>query len=458
MDQQQLHILAELNEAEKQRLVRIKRQWAYYRGEPARPLRVMTGRPDDNVLLDLPRQLVDTSVAFLFGDDLEIEPVGDGEDGKLHEWLEDTYRQASPGGQGLLFQRLAVNGGVTGHAHAKIQPRPDGSLRVAVLDPETVTAEWHPDDVEDIVRWRIMWTTLDDQGHPVVRRQTIERRTEQSWAVIDEVSRGSVWGVINEAVWAFPFAPVVHCQNMPCPNEYFGLSDLEPSLLDLCDAINRVTSHIAKLVRIHGFPKVYTKGVGDVSEIQLGMDSILQLQGDQAEIGYLQNNGDINASLALYDRLKEALFEQARIPEVATGRIRNLGQMSGVARKIAYGPLVDKTEAKRRTYGTLVEELSARLLVVGGQAGNVEDARCLLKWPEIIPSDPKEEAETLQLHDDLGVVSRETMAGKLGYDYAHEKELMDEEGAQAADNGLGGFPMVPGNGRMVPADEPSGAS
>lgn len=468
MDAVEAHVLALYDQGERERLERLQRQWDYYHGDPARPLRVQPNRPDDNVLFDLPRQLVDTSVAFLFGDDLDITPdsESDAEESPLHEWLEDCYRHASPGGDALLFQRLAVNGGVTGHAHAKIQTTDDGKLRVVVLDPQAVRAKWHPDDVEDIVEYTITWTTVYE-GKPAARRQVITRAdTKQSWEIVDEVSVGAdaLWKELSRVTWAYPFAPVVQCQNLPCPNEYYGLADLEPSLLDLCDAVNRVASHVAKLVRVHGFPKTYTKGVGAVEEIQLGMDTILQLPSDTAEIGYLHNPGDIAASLALYDRLKEALFEQARIPEVATGRLKNTGQLSGRALKIMYGPLVDKTEAKRRTYGHMIEDLSARLLVVGGKAADLEAAKCSIKWPEIVPSDPKEEAETLALHEELGVVSKETIAGKLGYDYAAERDLMDNEQASSMDNGITDpnapppMPMLPGQpaAPTVPPDESAG--
>lgn len=439
MDFIQQQIMMGLDQAEQERLQRIQRQWNAYQGDLPKPLRVLPGRPDDNVILELPREIVDIGVAFLFGDELEIAVADEDEDGAKSEWLEDALRHCSPGGAEMLWQRAAINGGATGHVHLKIQPDPEsGRLRVLVLDPASVTVTWDQNDVEDIDCYRITWTTLDDAGKPVVRRQRIEEDPGcMSWTIHDEQHVvGGNWQSLAVTPWPYPFAPVVAAQNLPMPNEYYGLSDLEPAVLDTCEAINRVLSHIAKLVRVHGFPKVWTKGVGDVSSVQLGMETILQLPSTTSEIGYLENPGDISASLQLYDRLKRGLFESVRIPEIAMGRLETTANLSGRALRIMYGPLIDKTEAKRRTYGTLIEDLCARLLVVGGQATDVESARVNIHWPELMVSDPLEEAQALAEHQALGVVSKQTIADKLGYDYDTEMERIQQEKDTALDAGL----------------------
>lgn len=444
MDLLQRTVLENLDAGERERLERIKRQWAYYHGAADAPLIVPAGGVDDNVILDLPREIVDTGISFLFGQDIDIQP-SEELDPAAGEWLDETLEGLSPGGEGLLWQKLAMNGGVTGTTHAKISQREDGSWRVTPLDPSYVVACWAPNDIEDIHKYTITWTAIKDEK-PVVCRQMIERADNKlSWTITDQESVGRQWRTIGTALWPWPFSNIVGCQNLPCPNEYYGVADLEDSVLSLCDAINRVASHIAKIVRVHGFPKPWAKGMGSqqLEQVDMGMQTIALLPGDNAELGYLETRGDIKASLEMYDRLKRALLEQARIPEVATGAVGNVSQLSGVALQVMYAPLVQKTETKRRTYGAMIEDLCARLLVLGGQAPDLASACCDIQWPQIVPSDPMSEAQTLAEHKALGIVSQETIASKLGYDYFEEKERMDAEAAGVLDDGNDDPPIPP---------------
>src|SRR5690606_15610206 len=102
----------------------------------------------------------------------------------------------------------------------------------------------------------------------------------------------------------------------------------------------------------------------------------------------------------LYERLREALHEVARVPEVATGRMENVGQLSGVALSILYQPLIEKTETKRCTYGDLLVELNRRMLALGGFG---EDNITVLHWPELLPGDVLQERQAALLDHQLGV-------------------------------------------------------
>ncbi len=104
------------------------------------------------------------------------------------------------------------------------------------------------------------------------------------------------------------------------------------------------------------------------------------------------------------------------------------GALSGVALNILYQPLLEKTETKRRTYGDLLVELNRRLLALGGFG---EDNFTVLHWPELLPGDPKAEAETALLQQQLGV-SQDTLIERLGFDPELERQKR-----QAGDQQLG---------------------
>ena len=68
-------------------------------------------------------------------------------------------------------------------------------------------------------------------------------------------------------------------------------------------------------------------------------------------------------------------------------------------------------------------DLTATLLELGGRGeGHVVEPQ----WPAILPGDPKGDAETALLHEQLGV-SKDTLMTQLGFDPAAEAEKKQKE-------------------------------
>ena len=116
--------------------------------------------------------------------------------------------------------------------------------------------------------------------------------------------------------------------------------------------------------------------------------------------------------------MKAALHEISRVPEITAGRLDNIGNLSGLALKILYGPLIRKTETKRRLYGAMVQQIAANVCELGGlgQVGDVE-----IRWPEIVPEDPGAQAATAEALQRAGV-SVDTSLAEIGYDPAQEAD------------------------------------
>src|SRR5579883_2309940 len=149
---------------------RIAQRWRAYHGQHPRPLRIRPGQPDDNVIVNYARVVVDKGVSFLFGSDIRFE-LDETAETKAEQWLEQCW---AANRKMTLLQKLALNGAIAGHAFVKIipsQPFP----RLVVLDPATVSVTWEPDDIEQVVGYRIQYNALDPQsGKPIVLRQLIE--------------------------------------------------------------------------------------------------------------------------------------------------------------------------------------------------------------------------------------------------------------------------------------------
>jgi hypothetical protein len=405
--------------------------WERYYGRFPKPLKVRSGQLNDNVIVNLARVIVDKGVSFLFGQDVTFE-IDETTTTPAEEWLASCW-QANR--QMTFLQKLALNGGVCGHVFVKIvagSPYP----RLVLLDPATVTPTWEPDDIEKVLRYRIQYPAVDPKtGKPIVIRQLIEL-DGAVWQITDQVSRAdsTQWVTTAETTWPYPWPPIIDCQNLPNANEYWGLPDLTEDILQLNDGINFVLSNLTRIIRIHAHPKTWGRGF-TAQQLSIAVDETIVLPSPDAELRNLEMLNDLSSSIALYERLREALHEISRIPEVATGKLDRTGQLSGVALAILYQPLLEKTESKRRTYGDMLVELNRRLLALGGHG---EDNRTVLHWPEMLPTDTMQEAQTALLHQQLGV-SADTLLQRLGYDPDMERDKRESDSAALGDTLLAAF-------------------
>lgn len=417
-------------DADRRRWQRIHRAWSIYRGDQPKPLRVLPGEPDDNIRLNLAGLVVDTGVDALFGQDIRIEVMGDsGEvDPALTSYLYDVYEVNR---EMLLWQLAATNGAVAGQTALRIVPAPEGSAvgtppRILPVDPEMLRVVWAPDDIGRVEAYVLQWVAKDASGKDIGKRQVI-RPDGAEWVIIDQESRdasGAKWVTIpdGETRWRYGWPPIVDSQNLPEPNAYFGRPDLTEDVVETQLAINRVMSNAARVQRIHGHPKVVAKGVGD-GDLDVGPDEAIVLPDTDSEVSLLEPRATVSDHIELFKTVKAALHEISRVPEVTAGKIDGIGQLSGLALKILYGPLVRKTEVKRRLYGHMITTLSARVLELGGYGpGNY----CEIRWPEIIPDDPVMEATTAEALQRAGV-SVSTTLGEMGYDPEAEASRRAED-------------------------------
>ncbi len=416
------------------------RSYSYYVGNPPAPLIRRSGEPDDNVIVSLGRALVDTGVAYLFGEEVTSTVTGPAPE-RPQDWLDECWRRNK---RMLTLQKLAHNGGICGHAFVKIIP--DGIRtqqgrsnwpRVVVLDPQTVRVVTDDDDC-DLVEQYVITPPCPAGDRSDPRRQVIDRQADAegnttSWLIHDQHYVGGAWVTDLTTPWTWDFAPVVDAQNLPRPNDYWGESDLPDDICNMLHQINRLASHHQKIVRVHAAPKTWARGMG-TRTLDLAIDSVIQMPSETAELKILEMQSDLSSTREFLAVLMEDVAIVTRTPLVAMGVPDRQGAISGVALQIRFRPLVQKTEAKRRTYGDLIVELDRRLLALGGFG---DALLTQLDWPELLPSDPLAERQALVLDDSLGVASKQTLSEKLGYNWQTEQQqLADERAAQPA-------PVVP---------------
>lgn len=413
------------------RAARISARWRAYHGQYPKLLKIRAGQPDDNVAINFARVIVDKGVSFLFGQDVNFE-LDEVIETDAERWLEQCWKFNR---KMTLLQKLAFNGAISGHVFVKILPTKPFP-RLILLAPETVSVMWEPDDIDRITSIKIQYPAIDHiSKKPIVVRQLIERQGS-SWRILDQrgTTDRSSWQTISDVEWPYAWPPIVECQNLPCPNEFWGISDLEDDVLHLISSINFVVSNLVRIIRYHAHPKTWGRGFSS-NQLSTAIDETIVFPSPDAELRNLEMQSDLSSSLLLYQRLRESLHEISRIPEVATGKLENIGALSGVALHILYQPLIEKTEMKRRTYGDMLIELNRRLLELGGFG---DSNFTTIHWPELIPGDPESEAKTLVLWQQLGV-SQDTLLRRLGLNPDIERQKQNVTTTDLGDRLLNAF-------------------
>ena len=402
-------------ESETQRLDKFQKNWRQYYGKADKPMAVKSGKPDDNVRLNFARMVVDKGVSFLFGKEVKFE-LTEGEKTAPEQWLDDCW---AANRKMTTLQKIALNGAVCGHPFVRLYTEPGKKFpRVIVLDPETVTVSLAADDIDTVYGYKIQYPSIDPTTDKAVTVRQVIERDGAYWKIIDQ--RGQIdngtWETISDTKWPYTFAPIVHCQNLPAPNEFWGISDIEDDLIEVMNANNFIMSNLVKIVRYHGHPITWGTGFRpEQMDTSVDKTIILPVGG---ELQYLEMTGDMDKILSIYKELRQFTHELSRVPEVSTGKTESIGQLSGVALEILYQPLLEKTETKRMTYGDMLIEINRRLLAIGGYG---DELYTELRWQEMLPKDQLVQAQAALTLKQLGV-SGDTLLQEFGYNPDTERE------------------------------------
>lgn len=431
-----------------ERKEKMRLAWKAYRGELQDPLKVDSDQPNDNVKSNRCAPIVDKGVSFLFGDVVDIEATDEASEPDTDKqevldgaWGDDDEKMT-------LLCKLATNGGVCGQVFVKIIP-PQGSAkypRLVVLDPSLIRIVTPPDDCDLILAYIIEYPGgADLQKRQIIARVDPDNDTSNvgpddvadTWTITNYVKKAqsAAWlqvGDIEE--WPYPFAPVFTRQNLPNPNEAWGVPDLTPDLIAMNSVLNFVQSNTARIIKFHAHPKTIARGV-NAERVVTSPDDITFLPTMESDIFNLEMKSDLSSSLSFASVLRTDMDEQSRVPAVALGRLQDMprGDVSGIALQLMFQPLLEKTTLKRRNYGSLIRDVSRAILVVMGKISieEYEDYPIGLHWPELLPVDKLKLAQTSTVLKQLGV-SQATLLQELGYNPEDEAEKRAAEAEQNA--------------------------
>lgn len=452
----------EITEQDKQRVHRIGDAWKAYNGELNKPLRKMDDQPDDNVMSNRCAQIADQGAAFLFGKEVEIS-VEESASPEAQKLLDLTWGRKEA--RIPLLQKLAMNGAMAGTAFLRIVPEPNGTYRLVVVDPATVYVQTAPQDCETVLLYCIQYCThqkIDGKVQPVYYREEIARVDPDGdgddgdpFADVDANWSIGHWSRVGERgpwtsagapiVWPYSFPPLFSCQNLPRPNDFWGLPDITPDIIGMNQSLNLVQSCVNRVLKLYGSPIIYATGTGQqVIDIRPG--KILGLPLSESKVVAVPITSDVASALAFADNLRSDIDEQSAVPGIATARISSLprGNLSGIAIELLFMPIVKKTDKKQCLYGDLLINTSKALFVLNGMG---QDLDVTLAWQSAVPRDGVQEAQAAVLLKQIGVSSA-TLQREMGYDPDEELALSQAEDTQKAAQATPQAPLQ-GNGEQA---------
>ena len=424
------------------RLAEAERYRNYRQGNQRRQLRVRANQHDDNVVLNYGGLVIDRSVSMLFGGGVEFDLPGEG------DTPEDEYINAvwSANNKDILLQRSGILASEQGTGYLKLIPNAkayNGVIypRLVAIDPALVTIDTRPDDIEDVLRYRIEYVITGVDNRDEAHRQEIERddgqvETDGSvtgggvWWIRDYINSHGTnnrWMLVSQERWDYDFPPMLHWQNLPNPVDVYGNPDVTEDVIELQDRANFVASNISKLIRLYAHPPRYGRNLGAMSTIDMGPDQMPSFNGDSAEIKQLEALGDLASSQQFLLTLRQSLFDITQTVDISSMSDK-LGALTNFGLRVLYADALSKLESKRRLYGAALLEINRRLLILNGMEGDPGE----IVWGDMLPTNETEQINAIKADIEIGLLSKETAAGMRGYDFEKEQERM--AGEKEADN------------------------
>lgn len=406
---------------------------AYRLGDQPHQLKVRQGQYDDNLVLNFTGLIVDRSVSQLIGEGIAFAFEGDAvppQEDYINAVWDANKRE-------ILLHRAALSAAEAGTGYLMLNDPAQGMggmvgqdgveyPRLQLLDPAFVTMETMPEDFEIVTRYIIQYAYVDEDGKEAARRRTVQLVNApdeaERWEIVDELMKGySKWVEVGRVFWAHPFAPIVHWQNMPTIDSPYGQPDITGGLMETQDKINAAISWLTKSMRLGADPLRWFRGGQPPAKIETDKAVFLGLDG---EAGQLPPTTDWAGSLAFLQEVRASMNSIARSVDIDS--LKDAGDLTNFRLRVIYQDNAQKIYSKRELFGEALVELNRRLMLMA----RMEAIPCEVTWPEFMPEDKAEEAAYWQTLQALGVISKQTLAEKLGLDHEQEQERMGAEQEQ----------------------------
>lgn len=465
--------------------------------------------------------LVEQALAHLLGESqtIEVDGASDvGEDGEPTDaeaaaaltWLQDWADAESFQLRLIDAERKAV--GLGDAVYVVEFDREKGRPRVGVMDPglyfPVLPLDARADDYPERVHFAWEEET-DDRGRMtrVLRRITYELMdadqpyrvpwseepltkvvlltdtrfglqavggTTRDGVALDRLSGGVA--VQDPSVLPIDFLPIVHVPNTIPGADHYGQPILA-KVMHVLDDLQGADTDTQAAQATTGSPMILTKGLQGNADIEVGPGKAVNVDAD-GDAKVLDTSPNLEAMGKHVDRLQERLTQNARIPDVALGKVRSSAEagMSGVALALRFGPLESLVRQMRQgragKYRLLLRFVQRIGMALDDGPPVVAEAR--LTFGSFLPNDVAGTMKSVAEGLAAGIISLETavlMLTTVGLpiedaaeeverivrrNYRAAAELVDATGdIPAARRLLGLDPAVPASTAVPTAADPA---
>lgn len=398
--------------------------WKYYHGEHSAQLDIKDDEPDDNTTLNLVREVVDRTVAFLFSTIPRFElDAAASEETPNEAWLRGFWEA----NDGLaLLHDFAYNGAMMGDTYVRVLP-PDNEEHpypiILPINPKAIQTYWEAGNIRKVLWHELNWTIEDltvatDYILDVVKREggwtLYYYKSTQGAAQFTEYKREE---------WNLQLPPVIHSKHLPNPQSYYGMGEFTPAQIDLNDKVNLIASEINRIIRYHASPKTVATGV-EPGEIQTtAIDQLFSVPSDKAEIYNLEMKSDLSASSAHFERLRQVFLSESRVIMLA-GAVKDFQRVTNAGVRTVFIDQLLKTAVLVWNYGKLLAQVSRVAAALGGLGSDVIPK---VVFADPLPVDATEVVNVAMLERQMQVVSRQSIAVQRGYNWDDELKKQQAE-------------------------------
>lgn len=397
----------------------------YYDGKMKKFLDVKEDEPDDNVIINKVKQVIDRTVSFLFPafPNLQLDPDVT-EETPDEEWLEHLWN--ANGGIALAHD-MALVGAMAGHVYVRIMP-PDLSQgdefpQILVLDPKQIQTYWQADNMRRVVWHELRWsvTTANKVQDYVI--DFVNEGTQ--WRIIQyENGQGIAnWNVTAEAIWKYQLPPIVHWKHLPNPRNFYGNPEFTMSQLELNDKINLIGSENNRINRYHASPKTVATGTSADDIQETAIDEMWSVENPDAKVYNLEMQSDLMSSINQLKILSDEFLAESRVV-ILQGTVKDFQRVTNAGVRTVFIDMLSKNTILRWNYGKAIQMISRVAAMVGGKGSDVVP---IVEFVDPLPTDQTETANVAALELQMKLASHQTLSVKRGYKWETEVKKMEEE-------------------------------
>ncbi|OOC42183.1 phage portal protein [Thermosipho sp. 1074] len=353
-------------------------------------------------LIDYAYEIIMTDYSLIFGDKVEIlVPDSETATNRLNQLLETNNFEK-------LSRLFVIQGLILGDTALKLGRDANGNIRMGLVNLLNGVLDYVM-EYGQIVQWIYEYAMKHQEGTINVKEIYTRDKVQVYFndkLVLDVPNRyGEFW--------------LIHVANTPSLQDpVWGESELE-RIGDTIDEMNSTLSRISAIEDIYAKPRIIASGIRDASNLK--QEHNVWATPDNAELKILEYNGNIIPSmLDKYEKLENYL--RNKCPELI---LNDLGNISGYALKLKLSKLIKKIKNYRKVYFDGIKKACKLALAMDGVIVDKVD----INVDPVIPADEIEDLNKWLMLMQAQLVSKQTVAEALGYDFAKEQQRMEEENA-----------------------------